>query len=51
MRKQDSIEKLYEDFHKETLKELEAKHGKKWIEENKEKLEKGFKIFEASNFL
>ena len=51
MSKQDSIEKLYEDFHKETLKKLEAKHGKKWIEENKEKLEKGFEIFEDSGLL
>jgi hypothetical protein len=33
------------------LKDLEKKHGKKWIEDNREMLEKDRKYFQSLNLL
>jgi len=49
--KQDIIKKKYDDFNKKVLKKLEAEHGKQWIKDNWEMLEKDRKLFEASNLL
>ena len=51
MNEHDSIEKAYEDFHQETLKKLEAEHGKEWVEKNRAKLQRDFEVFKASNLL
>jgi len=48
---EQEIKKIYDDFNREVLEKLEAKHGKQWIKDNWEMLERDREIFEASNFL